>query len=89
MRTRSEVVTFRHPFTLEGYVEPEPAGTYLVETAEGMLPPLLHSAYRRTTTWLTLRSKMGAGTTEMVVVDPVELAAALARDERQAHARAQ
>lgn len=89
MRTRSEVVTFRHPFTLEGFVEPQPAGTYLVETAEEMLPTLLHSAYRRTTTWLTLPSKKGTGTTEMVVVDPVQLAAAVACDERQAHPRAQ
>lgn len=89
MRTRSEVVTFRYPFTLEGFVEPQPAGTYLMETAEEILPTLLHSAYRRTTTWLTLHSKKGTGTTEMVVVDPVELAAALARDERQAHVRAQ
>jgi len=86
MRTRSEVVTFRHPFTLSGSVEPQPAGTYVVETEEEVLPTLLHSAYRRTTTWLTLPSHAGAGTTELVVIDPIELAAALVRDLARASA---
>lgn len=80
MRTRSEVVTFRHPFNLKGFVEPQPAGTYVVEMEEELLPTLLRSAYRRTTTWLTLPSQEGAGTTELVAMDPVELAVALARD---------
>jgi hypothetical protein len=79
-RTRSEVVTFVHPFVLRGVDNAIPAGNYVVETDEELLPALLHPAYRRTTTWLTLPSREGAGPTELVAIDPAELAAALARD---------
>jgi hypothetical protein len=82
-RTRSEIVTFTHPFALRGLDNAIPAGSYIVETDEELLPALLHPAYRRTTTWLTLPSKKRAGTTELVVIDPAELAAALARDSQR------
>ena len=81
-RTRSEIVTFTHPFALRG-LDAIPAGSYIVETDEELLPALLHPAYRRTTTWLTLPSQKGAGTTELVAIDPAELAAALARDSQR------
>jgi hypothetical protein len=84
VRTRSEVVTFTHPIRLRGVDDAIPAGSYVVETDEELLPPLLHPAYRRTTTWLTLPSRQGAGTTEIVAIDPAELAAALAQDSQGA-----
>jgi hypothetical protein len=81
MRTSSKSITFARPFTLTGLDEVQPAGTYTIETEEELLPTLLHSAYRRTTTWLTLPSHAArAGSTQLVSVDPVELEAALARD---------
>lgn len=83
MRTRSEIVIFAHPFVLRGFGDTIPAGSYVVETDEELLPALLHPAYRRTTTWLTLPSQKGAGTTELVAIDPAELAAALARDSQR------
>jgi hypothetical protein len=61
--------------------EVQPAGTYTVETEEELLPTLLHSAYKRTTTWLTLPSHAArAGSTRLVSIDPAEFEAALARD---------
>ena len=80
MRTRSAIVTFGRPFVLKGFADAIPAGSYVVETDEEALPTVLQDAYRRTTTWLTLPSQEGAGATELIVVDPAELAAALARD---------
>jgi hypothetical protein len=80
MRTRSAVVTFGHPFVLQGFADAIPAGSYVVETDEEPLPTVLHSAYRRTITWLTLPSREGAGASELIVVDAADLAAALARD---------
>jgi len=83
-RTRSEVVTFAHPFVLRGFDNAILAGSYAVETDEELLPALLHPAYRRTTTWLTLPPQQGAGTTELVAIDPAELAAALTQDSQRA-----
>jgi hypothetical protein len=80
MRTHSAVVTFAHPFVLKGFADAFPAGSYVVETEEERLPTVLQSAYRRTATWLSLPSREGAGATEIVAIDPADLAAALARD---------
>jgi len=81
MRTNSRTVTFTRPFTLAGLEEAQPAGSYTVETEEELLPTVLHTAYRRTTTWLTLPSYGGnAGSSQIISIDPVELETALARD---------
>jgi hypothetical protein len=81
MRTNSRTVTFTHPFTLMELEEAQPAGSYTVETDEELLPTLLHTAYRRRTTWLTVPSHAAkTGSTQIISIDPVELEAALARD---------
>jgi hypothetical protein len=81
MRTNSKNVTFSRPFALMGMDGVQPAGTYTVETDEELLPTLLHSAYRRTTTWLALPSHAArAGSMQLISIDPIELEAALARD---------
>ncbi len=81
MRTNSRSVTFTRPFALTGLDEAQPAGSYTVETDEELLPTVLQSAYRRTTTWLTLPSHAGnAGSSQIISIDPVELEAALVRD---------
>src|SRR5689334_1507954 len=72
MRTRSAVVTFGRPFVLKGFADAIPGGSYVVETEEEPLPTVLQSAYRQTTTWLTLPSQEAAGGTELIVVDPAE-----------------
>jgi hypothetical protein len=81
MRMNSRTVTFTKPFTLPGLDEAQPAGSYTVETEEELLPTVLQTAYRRTTTWLTLPSHpANPGSAQIISVDPVELEAALARD---------
>jgi hypothetical protein len=81
MRTNSRIVTFNRPFRLTGLDEAQPAGSYTVETDEEQLPALLHTGYRRTTTWLTLPSHATkAGATQIISIDPAELDAALARE---------
>jgi hypothetical protein len=81
MRTSNKTIVFTRPFTLTGVDEVQPAGTYTVETDEELLPTLLHAAYRRTTTWLSLPSHAASGgSTQLISIDPNELEAALARD---------
>lgn len=83
VRTSSKTITFLHPFTLSGVDERQPAGIYVVETDEELLPFLSFSAYRRIATWLTLAAgRRGKGTVETAQVDPVELEALQAQDAR-------
>jgi hypothetical protein len=80
VRTTSRAVTFMHPFNLTGMDKVQPAGTYTVETDEELLQTSL-PAYRRISTLIRLppRTK-GTVLTQIVEVNPVELAAVLARD---------
>jgi len=83
-RTTSKTVTFTHPFQLSGTDEVQPAGTYTVETDEELLETslLLPPAYRRISTLLRLPANAikGTGLTQMVEIDPLELAAIMAGD---------
>ncbi len=80
-RTRSELVTFRQPFRLSGFDEPQPAGTYSVEVDEERLDGLSFQAYRRVAVLLHLRPAAGhPGRSQTLTVDPAEFDAALARD---------
>ena len=59
----------------------QPAGSYVVQTDEELLPTFLHPATRRMATWLVVpSSSLGAGATEFARIDPAELEAALAKD---------
>jgi hypothetical protein len=80
VRTTSKTVTFRNPFSLTGTDEVQPAGIYTVETDEELLQPSSLPAYRRIATLLRLERNMGTVLTQIVETNPVELAAALARD---------
>ena len=81
MRTTSKTVTFTHPFYLSGTDGVQPAGTYTVETDEELLQPSSLPAYRRISTLTRLPSRStGTVPTQIVEVNPGELAAALARD---------
>jgi hypothetical protein len=83
VRTTSKTVTFMHPFSLTGTDELLPAGTYTVETDEELLQPSSFPAYRRIATLLRLERTTGRVLTQIVETNPVELAAALARDAQQ------
>jgi hypothetical protein len=80
VRTTSKTVTFMHPFSLTGTDELHPAGSYTVETDEELLQPSSFPAYRRIATLLRLERTTGRVLTQIVETNPVELAAALARD---------
>ena len=80
-RTRSETVTFLHPFRLSGADDVQPPGRYLVETDEELLQSLSFPAYRRCSTYIHLAGRPGSSELSRVVdIDPAELAAALTSD---------
>jgi hypothetical protein len=80
-RTTETTVTFKHPFMLTALAGPQPAGTYAVETDEEEVPGLSFTAFQRTATMLRLPAIPNTGgRSEVVPVDPVELAAALQAD---------
>ena len=81
VRTTSKTLTFVHPFNLSGVDETQPAGTYTVETDEELLQALLLPAYKRISTLIRLPSRPRSTVmTQIVEVDPLELATALERD---------
>jgi hypothetical protein len=81
MRTTSRTVTFIHPFNLSGMDKEQPAGTYTVETDEELLQTLSLPAYKRISTLIRLPARpRSTMVTQIVEINPLELAAALARD---------
>jgi hypothetical protein len=84
-RTSNRSVVFAHPFTLTGLDGMQPAGTYVVETDEELIEGVSLPAYRRTATWFRVTAAAGRpGIAETALVDPGELAAALAKDSATA-----
>jgi hypothetical protein len=87
VRTTSRTVTFIHPFNLSGMDQVQPAGTYTVETDEELLQTLSLPAYKRISTLIRLPARpKSTVVTQIVEVDPLELAAALERDARPGEA---
>ena len=82
MRSTETTVTFRRPFTLLALDGSQPAGTYRLVTDEEEILGLSFLAYQRAATVLHIPalSLPDAGLQRIVVVDPVELAAALDAD---------
>jgi hypothetical protein len=80
-RTRRELVTFLHPFSLVGVEGEQAAGTYAVETVEEPIEGLSFVAYRRLSTTIVLPSpQYGAASRQAVMIDPLDLEAARKRD---------
>ncbi len=74
-------VTFRRPFALKGVGSAVPPGTYRVEAEEERVEGLSFPARRRVATFIRLpEAGHGAGSSQVLPVDPQELAKALARD---------
>ena len=76
-RTKRVTLTFQHPFSLNGVDRQLAPGEYEVLTDEELVEGLSFPVYRRTATLIFL--PVGSAT-EMVPVDPVDLAEAHARD---------
>jgi hypothetical protein len=79
-RTREEVLTFRSSFVLPGWEETLPPGDYTVTTDEELLDTSF-PANRRLSTTVALSK---GAVTRHISVDPIELAAAHARDQATA-----
>lgn len=81
-RTVRSTVTFRHPFSLSGFSEPQPAGTYTIETYEDLVEGLSFPVYRRTETLLFLHPPPGQpNLIQVASIDPADLEEARRRDE--------
>ena len=80
-RITTRTVTFRHPFTIEGFDGWQPAGSYVVEMEEELIQELSFPVWRRLHTAIRLPQRPGALVTEQVApVDPEAVEAALAID---------
>ena len=75
LRTRSNIVVFKHPFLLEGIDRVLPPGGYRVVTDEELIDGLSFSAYRRVATMIFVPAQSEASSIEMVTVDPSDLEA--------------
>lgn len=74
-------VTFRHPFTLTGIGDPQPAGTYRLVTDEEEILGLSFLAFRRIATMLHVPAiSITSGINQVFRIDPINLAAALEAD---------
>jgi hypothetical protein len=79
-RSTSRSVTFRRPFTLEGFDTAQAAGTYVIDVEEEVIENLSFPAYRRLSTQMRVTSQ---GATEFRPINPVELDEALMRDAEE------
>ena len=79
-RTRRSVLTFARGFKLAGVDYPLPAGSYEIISDEELIEQLSFTVYRRVSTWIMARRSPGAAT-EMVLIDPDELAKAHAQGQ--------
>jgi hypothetical protein len=76
-RSLSKTVAFAHPFALKGVDRVLPPGDYRVVTDEELIESLSFPVYRRVATMIFIEARGG---TEMVPIDPADLAAAQQRD---------
>ena len=73
VRSRREVVTFRHPFQIRGVDRLLPAGHYEVITDEEMIDGLSFAAFRRIATMIVVPAPRGSAM-EMISIGSVDLA---------------
>ncbi|MFL4968792.1 MAG: hypothetical protein ACJ8EU_08710 [Xanthobacteraceae bacterium] len=83
-RTTRKSITFKRLFSLSAVDKVLPSGTYTVDTDEELIDGLSFLAYRRIATLLHLPSMSSrVGVTEIVAINPLELEAALKRDDQE------
>jgi hypothetical protein len=80
-RPSSRIVSFTRPFRLSAMTHQLAAGSYTVETDEERLESASVPAYGRRGTFIRIPLPSGAaGAPFRIMIDPVELEAALTRD---------
>jgi len=74
MRSRLEVITFRHPFLIKGIDRVLPPGAYDVVTDEEMIEGLSFASFRRVATMIMVPAAPPRGSTmEMISIGSVDL----------------
>ena len=74
MRSRREIITFKHPFQIEGVDRLLAAGAYEVITDEEMIEGLSFAAYRRVATMIVVPAAPPRNATmEMISIGSVDL----------------
>ena len=79
-RTKRRTLTFKRPFVLNGVERQLPAGAYELVTDEELIEELSFPVYRRVATWIMAPAQNSMTATEMISVDPAEIAQAHERD---------
>lgn len=77
-RSTASTVTFLNPFRIGGYNDLLPPGSYEITVEEEQLEHVSFVAYRRTATYLEVRS--GPGRVEMRAIEERDLADAMRID---------
>jgi hypothetical protein len=74
IRSRREIVTYKHPFQIRGIDRLLPAGAYEVITDEEMIEGLSFASYRRVATMIMVPAAASRGSTmEMISIGSVDL----------------
>ena len=82
-RTRRSTLSFRHAFMLKGVDRLLPPGDYELVSDEELIEDISFPVYRRVASWIMAPGEGRNPTTEMLVVDPAELAAAQKNDRER------
>jgi hypothetical protein len=74
MRSRREIITFKHPFRIKGIDRLLPPGAYEVITDEEMIEGLSFASFRRVATMIMVPAAAPrTSTMEMISIGSVEL----------------
>ena len=74
IRSRREVVTFKHPFQIRGIDRPLPAGAYEAITDEEMIEGLSFAVFRRVATMIMVPAAAPRSSTmEMLSISSIDL----------------
>jgi hypothetical protein len=74
IRSRKEIITFKHPFQIRGIDRLLPAGAYEVITDEEMIEGLSFASFRRVATMIMVPATASRGSTmEMISIGSVDL----------------
>jgi hypothetical protein len=74
IRSRKEIITFKHPFQIRGVDRLLPAGAYEVITDEERIEGLSFASFRRVATMIMVPAAASRGSTmEMISIGSVDL----------------
>lgn len=86
IRSRREIVTFKHPFQIRGIDRLLPAGAYEIVTDEEMIEGLSFASFRRVATMIMVPAAASRGSAmEMLSIGSVDLADAQRIDATAPH----